>query len=229
MEKISKTKRLPQSMKDQEYLCIKDLLEKFQPKNTLEVGMANGGSTIVFCEYIRSKGAGRHTAIDPFQSSAKGSSGFGLNRIKEAGLLDVLDFHENFDYLVLPKLVEENRKFDFILIDGWHSFDYTLVDLFFADLLLNPNGILVFHDTELDSVNKACRFLESHKPYDRISPDLYLRSESLVKRGANKIRRALSGAEALKAAEERRTKWFSLGAYQKKEDHQVANTFYSDF
>lgn len=229
MATASTAQRLPQSMKDQEYQCIKEMLHKYQPLDTLEVGMANGGSTEIFCDYLKGKGKGRHTAIDPFQSSPKGSSGFGLERIKKAGLAEWLDFHEDFDYLVLPRLVDQKKKYDFALIDGWHSFDYTLVDFFYVDLLLKPGGIVMFHDTELPSVNKACRFLETHKAYERVSPDLYLRADSVVSRGANKLRKVLAGPETLRDANERKTKWFSLGAYRKKEDNLVGNTFYAEF
>lgn len=229
MATVGTVQRLPQSMKDEEYRCIAGLLKEHRPGNTLEVGMANGGSTVVFCEYQKESGKGKHTAIDPFQSSPQGSSGYGLKRVKDDGLAQWLDFHEDFDYIVLPRLVQEKRKYDFILIDGWHSFDYTLVDFFYADLLLNVGGLMLFHDTELPSVNKVCRFLETHKPYDRVSPDLYLRTDSLVARGANKLKRALGGPEKVKDAEERRTKWFSLGAYRKRADHQVANTFHAEF
>ena len=202
--------RLPQSMKAQEYACIHDLLMQYRPKDTLEVGMAHAGSTLVFCKYAKHNWGRRHVAIDPFQSSTTGSSGLGLRRINEAGYSEYLEFHEDFDYLVLPELVKRKRSFDFILLDGWHSFDYTLLDFFYADLLLRPNGIVAFHDTELPSVNKVCRFLETHKPYERISPALYLQSNSTLFRGINKIKRALSGRDVLRQVRERRDRWFSL-------------------
>ena len=98
--------RLPQSMKAQEYACIHDLLMQYRPKDTLEVGMAHAGSTLVFCKYAKHNWGRRHVAIDPFQSSTTGSSGLGLRRINEAGYSEYLEFHEDFDYLVLPELVK---------------------------------------------------------------------------------------------------------------------------
>lgn len=221
--------RLPQSMKDGEYERIQLLLEQNRPENTLEVGFANGGSAVIICKYLRKQGKGRHTAIDPFQSDPNGLNGFGLNRVREAGYSDLLEFHEDFDYLALPKLVKDKRRFDFILLDGWHSFDYTMIDFFFADLLLNPKGILVFHDTAWASVNRVCKFVETHKPYERVSPPLYLQRESVPGRLRNRVEEIISGPSGIKAANERRKNWFSLAVYRKLEDHQVPNMFSAPF
>lgn len=221
--------RLPQSMKDGEYERIGSLLDQFRPENTLEVGFANGGSAEVICRYLRKMGKGRHTAIDPFQSDPAGLNGYGLNRVRDAGFSDLLEFHEDFDYLVLPKLVKDKRRFDFILLDGWHSFDYTMIDFFYADLLLNPKGIVVFHDTAWPSVNRVCKFVETHKPYERISPPLYMQRDDLPGRLRNRVLELMGGSEGMKQANERRKSWFSLAVYRKNEDHQVPNMFSAPF
>lgn len=75
-----------------------------------------------------------------------------------SGLSSYLELLEEFDYIALPRLVAEQRSLDFILIDGWHSFDYTLIDMFYADILLRPGGVLTVHDTGWPSVYKACKF-----------------------------------------------------------------------
>jgi predicted O-methyltransferase YrrM len=48
---------------------------------------------------------------------------------------------------VLPKLVEEQQKFDLIHIDGGHGLDAARSDLDRAAHLLSPGGTLVFDDT----------------------------------------------------------------------------------
>ena len=86
-----------------------------------------------------------------------------------AGLADLLTLFEEPSYVSLPRLVSQNANFDFIFIDGWHSFDYTFVDYFYSDLLLRDGGILVFDDWEMPQVHHVCWFLETHKAYERIT------------------------------------------------------------
>ena len=45
----------------------------------------------------------------------------------------------------IPKFLTK-KPFDFIFIDGWHTFDYTLVDMFYADRLLRIGGYLLIDD-----------------------------------------------------------------------------------
>ena len=50
------------------------------------------------------------------------------------------------DYSVNASKLFENESLDFIFIDGWHTFDYTLVDFFYSDLLLKIGGIIIIDD-----------------------------------------------------------------------------------
>ena len=38
------------------------------------------------------------------------------------------------------------QRIDFAFIDGWHTFDYAMIDFFYVDLLLKPGGVLVIDD-----------------------------------------------------------------------------------
>lgn len=222
-------KGLPASMRTEEYDRLQQLLDELRPEQSLEVGMANGTSTVVICETLHRLGRGRHTAIDPFQSAAEGWNRQGIEAVHRAGVEAYLDLIEDFDYLALPRLVEQKRRFDFILIDGWHSFDYTFLDIFYADLLLREGGVLAIHDTDWPAVYKACRFLETHKPYDRIGPPLSVSLKSLPARLMRRVNQIVRGPRFYQEARSRRCEWFSLGAYRKRADKQVPNDFYTGF
>ncbi len=219
----------PAGMREEEYARLKEILTTLLPRNTLEVGMANGGSTVIICEMLKSFGGGKHSAIDPFQSSPQGYSGRGIEKIRQAGLEAYFEMIEDFDYLALPRLVAEKRSFDFILLDGWHSFDYTLLDFFYADLLLKDGGVLALHDSGLPSVHRVCRFIETHKPYDLLSPPVAVSYSSLVRRLGRRLGQLLGGPTAMAQARSRRTQWFSLAVYRKKESSQVPNVGYQNF
>jgi hypothetical protein len=218
---------LPAGMREEEYARLKEVLLAYLPMDTLEIGMAHGGSSVVICERLRQLGRGKHTAIDPFQTTEWKSHG--IDRVNQAGLSDWLEVILDFDYLALPRLVQEKRSFDFILIDGWHSFDYAMVDYFYADLLLRPGGILTFHDSGWPSVNKVCKFLETHKLYERISPPLAVHIPGLLGRLWRRAGQLLRGPKVMHSARQRRSKWFSLAVYRKRESRQVGNAFFAPF
>lgn len=216
-------------MRDEEYDVLDGLVRSVRPQRTLEIGLANGTSAVVICRALRESGGGKHVAIDPYQSDPAHWDSRGLERVHQAGLADFFELIEDFDYLVLPRLLAEGRSFDFILIDGWHSFDYTLLDLFYADHLLEVGGVIVLHDTGCPAVWKACRFLETHKPYDLVSPPIGVIIPSLTGRALRRARQFLGGRKAMSDARQRRTEWFSLAAYRKLESRQVPSEFFVPF
>ena len=225
----ARSERVRGSMQPQEYAILQELIRELRPQRTLEVGMANGESSNVFCQWARDRGGEPHVAIDPFQSAPDGWNGEGLKLLERQGLRPFLELIEDFDYCALPRLVESGRRFDCILIDGWHSFDYTLIDLFYADLLLEPQGVVAVHDTGWAAVHKALMFLETHKPYERLSPPPTVHYRSLLPKVLRRIRNALAGREGRQQVKARREKWLTLAAYRKREEHQVPDNFFHAF
>jgi predicted O-methyltransferase YrrM len=216
---------LSAGMRPQEYERICELLSLVKAKNTLEIGMANGGSAVVIGRYLEGHGGESHTSIDPFQSAKDGWNGQGIAAVREAHLEHLVTVIEDFDYLALPKLVDAEARFDFILLDGWHSFDYTFLDMFYADLLLNVGGILAVHDTGWVPVYRVCKFLESHKPYELIGPPISVHLKHFLPRIQRRMLQALRGINEWSRARSRREEWFSLGAYRKISNQQVPQGF----
>jgi predicted O-methyltransferase YrrM len=134
----------------------------------LEIGTAYGISSIFICEALAGKPNAKHITMDPYQESFFKMNG--VHNIKSAGYGDILEFHNDFSYLVLPELIRKGLKVDFIFIDGYHTFDYAFVDFFFADLLLKPNGILVIDDTAWPAVKKAADYVVTNRAYNYIYP-----------------------------------------------------------
>ena len=116
-----------------EYLY--DFVKNYNCDQTLEIGMAYGLSTVAICQAHSDKGYGNHIAIDPFQNGKKFQS-LGLLNIQKAGLADKLEFIEASSAIALPKLVAEEKKLNLAFIDGNHLFDYTLLEFFYIDMLL---------------------------------------------------------------------------------------------
>ena len=87
-----------------------------------------------------------------------------------SGLQSMLQVIEEPSYLALPRLVQAKERFELILIDGMHTFDYTLLDFFYADLLLAPNGVLVFDDKQMPAVGKVIDFILKNRSYRLVEP-----------------------------------------------------------
>jgi hypothetical protein len=134
---------------------------------SLEIGFAFGVSTLAITEEVAAKG-GSHCVIDKFQHAEWGGNGLAL--LEQAGYANKIDFHEKFSYEVLPTLLKEGRKFDFVYIDSTKQFDWLLVDFFFIDKLLDVNGIVVFDDTGYYSIRKLIRFISQFPSYKIEAP-----------------------------------------------------------
>jgi predicted O-methyltransferase YrrM len=181
--------------------------------DALEVGMANATSSVVICAALAAAGGGRLTSIDPFQPTDY--KNHGVDNVARAGFAARHQLIAEPNFVALPRLVGERRRFNLVFIDGWHSFDHAMLDIFYGDLLLVDGGVLAVHDTDCPSVYKAVRFLETHKPYDRLSPAPAIVRTGLGARAARRVRTALGGRRASLDARARRTQWRTLSAYRK--------------
>ena len=110
----------------------------------------------------------RHIAIDPNQNTQWNA--IGLYSVMRAGLHRMLKVIEEPSYLALPRLVQAGEKFELILIDGMHTFDHTLLDFFYADLLLSPSGVMIFDDKQMAAVGKVIDFVLKNRSYRLVEP-----------------------------------------------------------
>ncbi len=130
-----------------EALVLLNVLEKCNAITTLEVGFAHGVSALVFCQALREskKAHAQHYAVDPNQYTSY--NGAGCTAIDKAGYSDLLNVLAGPSHIEIPKLLEKGIRIDCALIDGWHTFDYTLIDFFLIDKILRTGGYVAFHDT----------------------------------------------------------------------------------
>jgi predicted O-methyltransferase YrrM len=131
---------------------------------TLEVGCGYGLSSLYICSAIRERAGACHTIIDPFQNTQW--DGVGTMNLEAAGL-GFFRLIEVKSELALPRLLEQMEgKFDFVFIDGWHTFDHTLVDCFYATRLLRVGGYLAIDDVAFPSVRRVVDFLRNYPCYE---------------------------------------------------------------
>ncbi len=133
---------------------------------TLEVGCAYGLSSLHICEALKGRPEAQHTIIDPFQNTQW--DGVGVGNLTRAGV-DFFRLIEKRSEFALPEVLaaDGEGKFDFVFIDGWHTFDHTLLDGFYATRLLRVGGYLVIDDIVIAPVRRATDYLESYPCYRR--------------------------------------------------------------
>jgi predicted O-methyltransferase YrrM len=159
---------LHSSVSDEEGLFLQDLVRKVDPKVSLEVGLAYGISALYICDALRVREGTRHIAVDPNQHGGVwGDSwdGIGIANLRRAGFGDIVQLIEKPSHLALPELEMAGQEVDFAFIDGWHTFDFTLLDFFYVDRMLRVGGIVAFDDAGWPSVRKVCRFIATNRAY----------------------------------------------------------------
>jgi hypothetical protein len=67
--------------------------------------------------------------------------------------------------LALPSLLASVLKVQFVLIDGWHTFDQVLLDFFYVDKILEDGGIVAFDDVVMPAINRAVRYFLNYPNY----------------------------------------------------------------
>ena len=153
-----KVMRVHSIIKEQEGKFIENIIKKNGVKKCIEVGMAFGISAF----YILSNKDTHLISIDPYQSTQWNNNGNKL--LKEFGFNKRHKCIEKKSYEALPELLKKEGEgsFDFIFIDGWHTFDYTLLDFFYANLLLKINGYIVIDDALHAGVKSCVSYLDSN-------------------------------------------------------------------
>jgi predicted O-methyltransferase YrrM len=142
---------------------LQDLISTHGYKFSLEIGLAFGMSALAIGEAVVKNG-GKHLVMDKFQYDEWG--GHGMDLLRQAGYENHVEFKEEFCYVLLPKLLEEGRRFDFAYIDSTKLLDWLMVDFFYLDKLIEPGGMIVFDDLKFNSIKKLLRYLVQLPHYE---------------------------------------------------------------
>jgi len=158
-----------------------------RPALVLEVGMAFGISSLAILTALHEDGGGgRLISIDPYQTTQW--KGCGILAVKRSGLHERHELIEEFDYIALPKLLGSGLRVDLAYIDGRHTFDYTLLDCWYLDKMLDRGGVIGFNDCGWPAVHRVISFLLSHRKYEEMDVGLplefadYTRFRGLLRR-----------------------------------------------
>lgn len=186
-DESGKRYKLHSEISPEEGELIHSLITQHQFANTLEIGCAFGISSLYICDALSRQTSPHHTILDPMQSV--GWHGIGMNNLKRAGF-HFFELIEKPSEIALPMLLAEGKKFQFALIDGWHTFDHTLLDFFYVNRLLEEGGIVVIDDVHMPAVTKVARYIVNYPNYKLLTPTSNAKSSY----GYSTKRRMVDGA-----------------------------------
>jgi len=189
-----KERKVTGAVPREDALILQEMVKFVKAKTTLETGVAFGLSTLAICEALAERRAStdyadytdsaeseqspignrqstipgdvRHYGVDPEQNTVH--AGAALASLKRAKLDSVFELLEGPSHLMLPKLLEKGVVLDLAFIDGWHTFDYTLLDFFYIDKMLRPGGVVLLHDRSWPAKQKVIRFIMTHRRYKEL-------------------------------------------------------------
>lgn len=158
---------------------LSKLVRELQPTVTLEVGLAFGVSALAICDAHPKTTSNRHIVIDPYQNDQPRWAGIGLHNLRKAGFESLIEFHETHSYRALPQIEATGQVVEVAFIDGWHTFDFVLVDFFYIDKMLCEGGIVIFDDADWPSIRRVIRYVVSnlhYSVYKTLPPHLITKS-----------------------------------------------------
>lgn len=130
-----------------------ELIVENELKRALEIGTLFGFSTLFLADALLRTG-GRLDTVDIRHRSRTWSNGQEIEDIHEvaeelvedAGLASRVAFHAGDSNQVLARLIGEDRRYDFALIDGSHKFETALIDFVGVDRMLDIGGYVALDD-----------------------------------------------------------------------------------
>jgi predicted O-methyltransferase YrrM len=136
------------------FLDQKPVHEKFITKkeqNILEIGAFEGRSTLFFLDYLEGDNS-RLDTIDPFVLNDPTCPVYSnlydvyIRNVSQHPNYNKLILHKDFSQNVLPKMLLDTIRYDYILIDGSHISKDVILDAVLSFNLLKPGGIIFFDD-----------------------------------------------------------------------------------
>ena len=153
---------LHSSIHVEEIEFISNIIKTHHLSRAVEVGCAMGISSLAIADAINGTSGSFHHILDPNQQSQW--KNIGINNLRKAGFQN-FNLIEDYSEFALPRLVREGVKVNFGFIDGWHTFDHTLIDFFYINRMLEPGGVIIIDDVQMPAVNKAVRYIYNYPSY----------------------------------------------------------------
>jgi predicted O-methyltransferase YrrM len=145
---------------------LQHFVKRAHPSRIVEVGCAYGISSLAIAAAAGSCVKLQHHIFDPYQYSIW--HGIGVENLRRAGFDGRFTLYSEPSEYGLPRLAVSGCECEFALIDGYHTFDQTLIDFYYINRMLTVGGIVVIDDIDLPPVQKVVRYVSQYPAYRRI-------------------------------------------------------------
>jgi predicted O-methyltransferase YrrM len=132
------------------HVALAFIADKLQPKSYLEIGVRTGGSMVKVIGTARPE---HIVAMDIWTGSYASFPNFLeytqqqlLSFQDKKGRISIIEYIQGDSHKELKKLIDQNRTFDLITVDGDHSLEGAREDIEDALHLLSARGAIVFDD-----------------------------------------------------------------------------------
>lgn len=163
-----------------------EFIKEHRLTRCLELGFCHGVGTIWLAGAVRSLGGGKVVSVD-LQSALENNPN-AHELVQRAGLQDLVELH--FDPLSYTWHLKRNlasymqEPFDFVFIDGAHTWDTDGFAFFLVEKVLRPGGWILFDDLDwsyaISPTFKDSEFLRSLTDEQKNTPQIRAVWENLV-------------------------------------------------
>lgn len=147
------------SIKPHEADVLNDLVVEYGVNNALEIGLAYGASAMAM---LGANTKLHLTSCDPFQEVDYQNAG--LRKIESAQYEGRHTHISELSDRALPKLLDDNQSYQLIFIDGDHKFSGAFVDFHYASQMVEPGGVIVFHDLWMRALILIKSYIKNNRP-----------------------------------------------------------------
>lgn len=146
-----------------------DLIHRLITRNKLarclEIGFGTGSTAVYMLDAVEGMAGAEVTSIDLGGDSMNDLGQRNLARHRHGAPHTLLLENSN---TAVPRLFAEGRRFDFIYVDGWKTFDHLAMEMYFLARMLVPGGFVVFDDTYVDGMVKVVALAKAFYGFSEI-------------------------------------------------------------
>lgn len=175
---------LHSNISEEECALLYEAVRRLRPTVSVEIGFAQGISTLAILKALEDNGAGHHHVIDPHQSRYDNC---GLAMVERSGLGGRFTFYEKFAEEAVPSL----PVVQFAFVDSSHLFDLTLMEFVLIDKRLEIGGVIGFHDLWMPAQQAVIRYILANRAYALDDADAAASGQG-VRSVKNRLRRLVS-------------------------------------
>jgi hypothetical protein len=88
-----------------------------------------------------------------------------MKNLAQAGHIGMVELIEERSETGLPRLHANGLRIQAAIIDGWHTFDHTLIDFFYINKMLDVGGIFVLDDTQFPAIRHVVQHILTYPAY----------------------------------------------------------------